>query len=301
MSGLIEEIQKAAINPKVEVSTLLRHVTLAAAKLKIERVESWVASESKGYANGAELPEYRKIPGRPTARTLYQGWQPLMLSKETEFLRITYVGESIAAIEALIQGNPKGSLIKPYPTELVVSLSKHNGGQITEAGCEIPRAAFSGVLDAVRNLILDWSIELERAGVVGDGISFTTTEQQQAQDTQATFNVGYINTMTGNLGVGNSSGDITNAPVDVEQVRSLVASVKSNTTQLASEGVDTEALIRAIAAVENAVSSSSSSLMRDALLELKSVVAKAIGGLAARGVISILNTILGTGVPNLPV
>lgn len=63
MTGLVEEIQRAALDPNVRVSTLLRQVKLAAVKLNLDSVERWVESELGGYQDSSELPEYRKLSG----------------------------------------------------------------------------------------------------------------------------------------------------------------------------------------------------------------------------------------------
>lgn len=47
MSGIIEQIQRDALDPNFPVSALLRKVKLAAAKLKLPKVEDWVDSEPK--------------------------------------------------------------------------------------------------------------------------------------------------------------------------------------------------------------------------------------------------------------
>ncbi|WP_442869895.1 AbiTii domain-containing protein [Bradyrhizobium sp. CCBAU 11361] len=73
------------------------------------------------------------------------------------------VGDSVARLESLLS-KTSGEFIKQYSADILKSLSKHNGTQLTQGGCSIPHSAFAGILDAVRNLVLDWAIELERAG-----------------------------------------------------------------------------------------------------------------------------------------
>lgn len=57
MNGLIIEIQKSCLDENVSVEALLRRVKLAAAKLKLGDLESWVDSELNGY--DGELPPHR--------------------------------------------------------------------------------------------------------------------------------------------------------------------------------------------------------------------------------------------------
>jgi hypothetical protein len=44
----------------------------------------------------------------------------------------------------------------------------------------LDRASVIGILDAVRNAVLDWALALERNGVVGSGMSFSTPEKAAA-------------------------------------------------------------------------------------------------------------------------
>jgi hypothetical protein len=295
-AGLVEEMQKAAIDPSAAVSTLLRQVKLAAVKLKLDSVEGWVEAELNGYPDGSDLPAYRKVGGSAMARTLYGGWQPLMLAKEIEFLRTALIGDSVASIESML-AKKDSALIKQYPAEFVARLSENNDGQIMQAGCLIQRSSFVAILDSVRNLVLDWAINLERAGVTGNGISFTAREQEQAHNAQSVITIGTINSMTGNLGVGITSGDITNAPLNIDQVKNLVSQVKSHAETLTNEGVDGPALTAALQAIEKQLSKNHPTLLRQALGELEKVVVKASGSLVAHGVLAMLHQILGTGIP----
>src|SRR5262245_16715118 len=115
-AGLVEEIQKAAVDPDVAVSTLLRRVKLAAVKLKLDMVQDWVELELNGYPNKASLPEYRKVAGTAVAREAFTGWQLLMLAENTEFLRTASVGDPVGSIEAVL-ARDDGDLIKQYPPE----------------------------------------------------------------------------------------------------------------------------------------------------------------------------------------
>src|SRR5260221_4745312 len=72
--GLVLEIQRDALDKDVPVTTLLRKVRLAAAKLQLTTVEEWVGHELNGYSG--ELPPYRRARGTPTLLNPFHGWQP---------------------------------------------------------------------------------------------------------------------------------------------------------------------------------------------------------------------------------
>jgi AbiTii len=50
--------------------------------------------------------------------------------------------------------------------------------------CEVSAASLNRILDEIRNKILRWSLALEKAGVRGEALSFSTAEQQQAHSVQ---------------------------------------------------------------------------------------------------------------------
>jgi hypothetical protein len=299
MTGLVEEIQRAALDPNVRVSTLLRQVKLAAVKLNLDTAEQWVESELRGYQDGSPVPDYRQLGGVAMARDAFSGFQPIILGEGMDWMRIAHIGDATASIEALLDGDKAGGLLKRYPTKVIASLSKSNGTQITEAGCALQRSSFVRILDAVRNLVLDWAIGLERAGVRGNGISFTQEEQRQAHTASPVINVGTIGSMTGNIGIDIASGDVINAPVNIDKVRNLVSQVKSSASALTNEGVDGEALTAAIKAIEQQLSAQRPTLLRHALSELEKVVVKASGSLVAQGVLAVLHQIVGSGIPSV--
>lgn len=296
--GLIAEIQRDAINDDASVSSLLRKVKLAAAKLKLDDLASWVDLELNGYPN-RDVPNYRRASGPVRWWNPYRGWQPLggdatILNKLSE----ATFGDSVASIEAMVH-DKTGSLISTFPPELLQILSDGMGINVAQAGVEISKAAAIGILDAVRTATLNWAIEMEKAGVHGENLSFSSAEQSSAQSASTVFHINSIGSFTGNLGVGNTSGDITTAPLNIERVRNLVSQVKAHAQTLTNEGVDGRELTRCLAAIEAQLQNKDPSLLRLALKRLQEVVVKASGGLVAHGVLAMLHQIVGTGVPNV--
>jgi hypothetical protein len=105
--GLVLEIQRDALDKDVPVTTLLRKVRLAAAKLQLTIVEEWVGHELNGYTG--ELPAYRKTRGTPTVWNPYHGWQPV--GGDVAFLEIAsevQISESLASIEAALKAKSDG-------------------------------------------------------------------------------------------------------------------------------------------------------------------------------------------------
>lgn len=136
MASIIEEIQKDALNHSVPVSTLLRKVKLAAAKLGLQNVEGWVDNELKGYGGDDEVPEYRKVTGTPMARGAFGGFEPIQFeeAKHAKKLSVVPIGQSIPGMEGQLQSSRHQSLIFPYPPKLVDAFNRSNRGRIVQCG-----------------------------------------------------------------------------------------------------------------------------------------------------------------------
>jgi AbiTii len=296
-TGLVLEIQRDALDKDVPVTMLLRKVRLAAAKLQLTKVEEWVASELNGYSG--ELPAYRKARGTPKAWHPIHGWQPIggdvgFLEKASE----VNISESLASIEAALAAKRNGgSIFMPYTPKQLGVLSEICGQNVLRGGIDFSAGILAHIVDAVRNLVLDWAIELEKKGIVGEGMTFSSDEKKIAASSPVAFHIGTITNFAGILGVGNSAGDITNTPLNVEQVKNLISQVKSHSATLQDEGVDQSQLATVLDKIEDHLADSDESLLRKALGELETVVTEAAGGLVSTGILALLHQILGTGIP----
>jgi hypothetical protein len=147
--GLIEEIQGEALDASAAVGGLLRKVKLAAAKLKLARIEQWVDHELKGYS-GAELPGYRILKGALRGWNEYHGWQPVGGDPETlNWLSTVRIGESIASLEALVKSGKGGYLATMSPDQLAI-ISKATNSNVARAGVDISKGAVTHIIESVR-------------------------------------------------------------------------------------------------------------------------------------------------------
>jgi hypothetical protein len=300
MPSIIEEIQRDGLDHKVPVSTLLRKVKLAAAKLGLQNVEGWVDRELKGYTSDDEVPDYRRVSGTPMARGVFNGFQPIQFEdpEHAEKLSVVPIGQSIPGIEGQLQSSPKQSLIFPYPPKLAAALNTSNRGRIVQCGVRFESANLISIIEAVRTLVIEWAIAMENAGVIGSGLSFTLADQDKAKAAGIVVNVGTIHQFNGNLGSPGVSGDVIVSSLSIDKVRDFINQVKSHTELLVREGVDKTELSSKLGELEKVVAANAStSVLAKALEELKGTLMTAAGKVVASGVLALLNQMLGTGVP----
>ena len=203
MVGLVEEIQQLALDPSVKVSDLLRRVKLAAVKLGLDTAVEWVDKELRGY-DTFETPNYREAVGQLKAHTPFHGVVPV--TGENEFIQKLCsrpICSSVPAIESLLDGDGD-TLIHKAPNKLASILNKSNKSPGTEYFIHMPVILFKNVLEQVRNAVLDWAIDLEKAGIRGEDFSFSIDEKKAATQAATTISIGNF---TGHLHQGDVSGD----------------------------------------------------------------------------------------------
>ncbi|OYW26459.1 MAG: hypothetical protein B7Z44_15845 [Caulobacter sp. 12-67-6] len=199
MPTVVEQIQLEAVSSETPVSQLLRRVKLAAVKLKLKTVAAWVDHEIDGYGD-APVPDYRIVAGAPVAHNPYNGWIPIQTSVEQmDSLRRLKIRQSIASLEALIPGD--GTIYFQYSPAMIDWINSGVDIPFARMGVQLDRSAIIGLLDRVRGKVLEWALELELAGITGEGVSFTNQEVERALSMAL-----QIENFTGTLNTGVANG-----------------------------------------------------------------------------------------------
>ena len=241
MTGLIEEIQRDATDEKVPVVQLLRRMKVAAAKLKLSEIGSWVDHELTGYPSEEDLPPYRVLAGTPMIHLINRGWTVWSLGQEERMnvaFSVYFATGAIAEVET--HAGSAGPNFMTYPEWLERNTLPHLFAA-SRIAIAVDQAKFRGVLNGVRNKALEWSLAVEAEGVTGDGLSFTPEEARAAQ------NVTNVNFHGDNSRFNQSSVDnSTNTVVHGDVFSSLRANIREAVTNAAQQ----TALFEAVDAME---------------------------------------------------
>lgn len=196
-SSLVLELQQEAMNPQVKVSDLLRKALVVATKLNLEELRVWIEHELRGYGNES-VPSYRHIQGEVKVINPYHGLQPMIFEdpEEARILSERNIAQKISELESLVQNG--GLLQIPFPDAEVARLADTTMGM--PPTLIIGASRIVGILDAVRNAILEWSLKLEKDNILGQGMTFSREEKAQADS--ATYN---IQNFTGVIGTVNTN------------------------------------------------------------------------------------------------
>ncbi len=132
----------------------------------------------------------------------YNGWIPVILrdKKLRELLESRDAGQPLGTLEDLyLSADKSATLQMALPHDLVIEVfgdtEEFHLGMIPTL--LLAKPSLRGILDAVRNEVLRWTLELERRGVLGEGMSFTTEEKARAAT--VTYQIGTFSGVLGNV------------------------------------------------------------------------------------------------------
>ncbi len=182
MTGLVFELQKEALDHSKNVSQILMKALVVSRKLEIEDIQAWIKCEMNGYPfEGKAIPEYREIHGMPRAWNPVRGWIPIDFEDPVIHAQLSTrkVAQSTSELDQLVSSGSGGMLHMPYPPEVANWLAGEMRFRMQTA-MVVPRTEIVGILNAVRNKVLDWALELESKGILGEGMSFSDNEKKLA-------------------------------------------------------------------------------------------------------------------------
>ncbi|MGK7928657.1 MAG: hypothetical protein AB4290_26050 [Spirulina sp.] len=181
MNSLVLELQRDALDISITVLALLRKALVVARKLNIQEFQHWIQNELDGYPEGSELPQYRFMYGELKARNTVRGWIPIIMPPEIhELISKRPVHQPISQIESLIANTKNArSALTTMPSALDNFLRSYDYIPY-EMAIHIDPSQAHGILESVKNVVLNWSLKLEEDGILGKGMTFSKEETQIA-------------------------------------------------------------------------------------------------------------------------
>jgi len=197
--NLVNELQVSAEND--DVLTVLRKTMRLASKLNRDDISAWLQAEQTGYPENRNVPDYRMIGvtfAYNTNGPVPDGYGRTMngiqsLPSPDADARVP-IGAPLSAVMTWIADLDKGghgiyqtvdermdrvlrSMYHFHPmfAHQISLLLRLNDSQV------------KAIPDRIKDKVLEWALALERAGVTGDGMTFSVKDKQIAQT--VTFNL----------------------------------------------------------------------------------------------------------------
>ena len=168
---LIEQIRNEAVDGSSSLTSLLRKCQILASTLGNKDFKRWVSCELNGYGESDELPQYRCIAADSLGTFSGYGGrflrnQPIPMCNLPEEIseRLSTVSfkESVGSLEHLLENTKDGQLASRWPSAIIAMYQTKfiEGFVLMEAFMVVSRAEVAGLLENIRNRILEFVLEL---------------------------------------------------------------------------------------------------------------------------------------------
>lgn len=233
---IVLQLQGLASDSETPIPELLRKALLISTKLGLNDFRQWVINELNGYKQVDDLPDYRLIYGDLRVHNPYHGYMPFIIedSELSEAARKIQVMQSVDSLNHLITEGSGSYLTFAFPPEIEAALMRMQDGFTPLRPTRVvARSQIVGTLEKIRTQLLNWSLQLEAEGILGEGLSFSETEKRRAEMSQS-INIHNFQGVLGNVLDSNVQQNL-NMTVSPGNFDSLAA-------YLAAHGVSTEDL-----------------------------------------------------------
>lgn len=262
MTGLVEELQREALDPNVSVTQLLRRAKVVAVKLKLDMVSDWLDAELNGYEDETLVPEHRIQPGQAKWFNPVHGWLPIQgPSSIMDQLIYQKVQQPISSLEDYMR-RTDGEWHIPFSQELINALFGKQPYPPSQAGVFLDVSRFVEIVDCVRGKVLDWALDLEKADITGEGISFSTAEQQKASHVTIKIDQMHGNLMSGDVSGANARANLGATDQSTNQI--VHGDVFGDLKSAIEGGASGDEQVRLLAALEDMRAKRGSSGFADA-------------------------------------
>lgn len=210
MTSIVLQLQELASTTTTSVAEIVRKARMVAIKLDLQEFNDWLTHELHGYPDAKSVPDYRRLHGDLRAHNPYNGaLMPIRFDPQvTEMLSEVCETQSIGNLQELADSR-SDHLQAPFgPRELafVQKLVDPEYRDWLLPFRRISRTQLTAIIDRVRNLVLDWSLELEKKGVLGEGMTFSEDEKKRASSPSISIN-GNFQGIIGNVADSKVSQD----------------------------------------------------------------------------------------------
>lgn len=180
MPGLVTELVNAAIDVSVPAGDLLRKALVAARRLDVPELVGWINGELYGYKTG-EIPEYRVLQGQLKAMNPRNGPIPLTMptAESAAHLSIARIHQPLSELVQLAQSET--GVFCYFPPEIEYRLMQGMSTPLRPA-LSVATTQIQAIVDYVRTKILDWALDMESRGILGEGMTFTPEEKKMVQE-----------------------------------------------------------------------------------------------------------------------
>lgn len=180
--SIVLKLQKKCINPNESLENLLREAYLISSKLKLEDFKTWINFELNGYENHCDAPKYRRVDHTLSFFNPYTGWYEAIIPEDWDDLASSNSVQPIGELEDLVNNYKEENGITMYIAPHRIKVLHEVYETSFQPRISISKTQLLGIIQKVRNLLLEWTIKLEEDGILGnDDLVFSEVEKVAAK------------------------------------------------------------------------------------------------------------------------
>ena len=180
--NLLDDIRADLVNESASLSNTLRKAKILASQINLPEFKEWLDFELSGYTDTSRVPNYRSLPAtnRGTFSGSFGSWvknMPIPVSHLPEPVREhvenLIIHEGVGTLEAMIK-QPSKVWRKDWVQEAVIdardSLTMTGNLVLVDAHQSISGATISGILDNVKNKLLDFILAMQESNITPENL-----------------------------------------------------------------------------------------------------------------------------------
>ncbi|ATM01210.1 hypothetical protein CK910_06795 [Aeromonas sp. CA23] len=170
----------------------------------------------------AEVPDYRRVQGQLIVENPIRGPIPFFAPPGmAELLSDFEVRQSVPELIQLAQNTT--DIYSHFPANIehtLMQMIREANGVIMRPALKFSPVQVQGVIETVRSRVLEWALDLEARGVLGEGMTFTSQEKQTVQ--QQHYHFGDVSGSQIQIGSNGSNQTQTQAGGDMAALSALI-------------------------------------------------------------------------------
>ena len=207
-------------------------------------------------------------------------------SEEATCMAECFVGQPVGELEDLVR-HAKANLQFPFDPETERRLMEGMNVPLQPTR-RISRAALSGIIDAVRNMVLEWCLQLEKDGIVGEGLVFSAKEKETAAHSNYTINYNApVSHSQIQQGSPHATQTMTVNAADKQAIADFIGTLKEHTQDLKLDVSATGKLNAEVQTIETQVASGrpDRAVLHESLHTIRNLLEGCAGSLIASGLL----------------
>lgn len=295
MQPLVITLEADCLDSNVSIMEVLRKALVVARKLSLVDARTWIEKELNGYIEGDEPPPHRLLTGEIVAWNPVRGhYIPVVFDDPQVAIKLSkcFAGQPIGELESVVKDGTD-SLFFPFPPNLERQLRGHSTAGLMSTR-RLTHAEVSGIIDAVRNMVLNWCLQLEQDGILGEGMVFSVKEKEIATHTNytITYNAPVTHSQI-QQGSPNATQKMSVSGFDENAVANFIQLLRKHESDLQlSSPSQLESEIQRVES-EIANSNPNEHILRESLQTIRNLIEGCASSLIASGLLHEIGKLLG--------